>query len=39
MNQNINPGPGKYETYDGTSPDGKYISSKHCNSLSRHFPK
>lgn len=33
------PGPGTYETYDSTSPEGLYYSSKHHNSYSRHFPK
>ncbi len=37
-NKNI-PGPGAYETYDNTSSQGKYISSKHHNSYSRHFAK
>lgn len=39
MNVTINPGPGRYEPHDSTSPDGKYSNSKHVNSLTRHFPK
>lgn len=39
LNQSKIPGPGKYETYDNTSPEGKYVSSKHCSNYSRKFTK
>jgi hypothetical protein len=39
MNFRNVPGPGAYESYDNTSPEGKYTISKHMNSGARHFAK
>lgn len=39
MNSSTNPGPGMYPVHDNFSPEGKYVSSRHENSKSRHFPQ